>query len=97
MHSSVEMLWDRYRAVDSEVPAEVPIAYRFCDNPEDAEVCLALVLAGRKCATAASLAELHLQGDAIPKPGDFAIVTDWEGIARAVIALTLLRSGGLPR
>lgn len=88
MHASVERLWNRYRRLDPEAPAATPTAYRFCDNRDDAETCLALVLAGRKRATAASLAELRLSGDPIPRPGDFAIVTDWDGEAKAVLRTT---------
>lgn len=85
MHPSVKQLWDRYRSVDPDAPATVPIAYCFCDNPKDAQELLDLVLAGRKRATASSLAELRMAGDPVPRPGDFAIVTDWNGEAKAVI------------
>jgi uncharacterized protein YhfF len=88
MHPSVEALWTRYRALDPAAPAQTPVAYHFCDNEADAQTCLALVLTGSKRATACSLAELEAAGAPIPATGDFAIVTDWAGVAQAVLRTT---------
>ncbi len=85
MHPSVPDLWRRYRELAPEAPAEIPAVFHFCDNRDDADICADLVVAGRKRATACSLAELELAGQPVPQPGDFAIVTDWDGKARAVI------------
>lgn len=85
MHSSVRELWMRYRERAPGVPADPPAVFHFCDNQEDADCCAALVAAGRKRATASSLAELRLAGVPVPKPGDHAVVTDWAGEAQAVI------------
>lgn len=88
MHPSIDDLWKRYRALDPAAPAQTPIAYHFCDNEADAQTCLALVLAGTKRATASSLAELAAAGAPVPAAGDFAIVTDWAGVAQAVLRTT---------
>lgn len=88
MHPSVLQLWTRYRAIDPASPAAVPVSFHFCDNREDADLCATLVVAGRKRATAASVAELQLAGDPMPRAGDYAIVTDWQGEAKAVIRTT---------
>lgn len=85
MHPSVGQLWARYRAAERGAPAEIPPAFHFCDNKRDADICAALVLEGRKCATAISLAELRLAGESTPKAGDLAIVTDWAGEAKGII------------
>lgn len=85
MHASVSDVWDRYRLLDDTAPAALPLSYCCSDNPEEANALLELILSGRKCATAPSVAELRIAGDPIPKPGDFAIVTDWSGTARAII------------
>lgn len=85
MNPSVEQLWVRYRAANPDAPAEAPAAFHFCDNQRDADICAALVVEGRKRATAPSLAELRLAGESLPKPGDLAIVTNWSGEAKAVI------------
>ena len=62
-----------------------PPAWHFCDDARDADACLALVLAGRKTATAPSVAELEAAGDPVPRPGDLDIVTDWGGDPACVI------------
>jgi uncharacterized protein YhfF/GNAT superfamily N-acetyltransferase len=83
--SSVEQLWRKFRKANPEAPDAVPNAFHFCDNPVDADLCVALVLSGAKRATATSLAELELAGAPIPRPGDYAVVTNWLGEAQAVI------------
>ena len=88
MHSSVILLWERYRTINPAAPATLPTSFHFCDNREDADLCAELVGAARKRATATSLAELELNGDPLPQVGDYAIVTDWDGHARAVIRTT---------
>lgn len=85
MHSSIRDIWARYRAAHADAPEAAPAAFQFCDNPEDADICLALVLAGRKRATASSLLELQLAGLAVPKPGELSIVTNGAGEAKAII------------
>lgn len=88
MNPSVVILWKRYRSSNPSAPATLPPSYHFCDNREDADLCAALVVTGRKRATATSLAELGLGGDPLPQIGDFAIVLDWEGRAKAIIRTT---------
>ena len=85
MNTSVIRLWDRYRAINRNAPAELPSSFHFCDNREDADICATLVVTGQKRATAPSVAELELTGDPIPQVGDYSIVTDWAGKAVAVI------------
>jgi len=88
MHPSVGRLWTQYRAINSCAPAAVPVSFHFCDNPVEADLCAALVREGQKRATAPSVAELQRSGSPIPQVGDFAIVTDWVGVAVAVIRTT---------
>lgn len=85
MNSSAIRLWDQYRAINRDAPADVPISFHFCDNQKDADLCAALVVSGQKRASAPSVAELKLAGDSIPQVGDYAIVTGWAGNAVAVI------------
>ncbi|MDQ0511414.1 ASCH domain-containing protein [Ancylobacter amanitiformis] len=85
MHPSIRDIWARYRAVHADAPEAAPAAFQFCDNAPDADICLALVLAGQKRATASSLAELQLAGLALPQPGELSIVTNGAGEAKAVI------------
>ena len=88
MNPSVEQLWHRYRRSNPAAPAAVPLSFHFCDNQQDADLCAELVVAGRKRATATSLAELEISGDPLPQPGDYAVITDWAGNARAIIRTT---------
>lgn len=49
---------------------------------------LALVLCGKKRATASSLYAFAAEGSRVPQPGDLSIVTDWAGNPRCVIETT---------
>ena len=87
-HPSVSTLWTAYRAENEGAP-ELPAAvFHFCDNAEDAAICLDLVLKGKKRATAASLAELELSGSPVPQVGDLSVVTDFDGVAHGIIRTT---------
>ena len=88
MHPSVIQLWNVYRTENPTAPADVPISFHFCDNQADADLCAELVATERKRATATSLAELQLAGERIPRPGDYGIVTNWAGEAKAAIRTT---------
>lgn len=88
MKPSVAALWQRYREIDPSAPADIPAVYHFCDNRQDADGCADLVVAGQKCATASSLAELDLAGIPVPETGDYSVITGWSGEARAVIRTT---------
>ena len=57
-------------------------------NERSANNLLALVLAGKKHATASSLYALAAEGCELPKRGSLSIVTDWDGNPRCVIETT---------
>lgn len=84
-HPSVDELWERFRKTRSGVPDAPPQVFHFCLHREDADECAELVAAGRKRATATSLEELELQGQPLPRSGDLAVVTGFDGNAVAVI------------
>jgi len=84
-HPSVQKLWARYRAENSDAQEGLPPIFHFCDNQADADICAQLVREGTKRATACSLAELELESSPIPQADDLAIVTNWDGEAQAVI------------
>lgn len=65
-----------------------PPAWSFGDNPALADQLLGLVLEGTKTATASSLVELEVAGEAVPEPGDLSIVLDGAGRPRALIRTT---------
>lgn len=87
-HPTVSLIWERYRRENPDVAEQPPFAFHFCDLREDANVCADLVVQGRKQATAASLKELELAGLEPARPGEHFIVTDFDGIAKAIIRTT---------
>ncbi|MBO1739189.1 ASCH domain-containing protein [Leifsonia sp. TF02-11] len=86
-------LWGSYRAVARDAPAELPTVGPFGDTPELADELLALVLLGRKRATATLLAEFAAEGDELPRIGDHWIVTDSVGRPRVILRTIELRIG----
>jgi uncharacterized protein YhfF len=67
---------------------EIPISFYFCDNKKDADECAELVVKRIKRATATSLCWFEKNNEILPKIGDQYIVTDWNGIAKAIIETT---------
>jgi uncharacterized protein YhfF len=91
MHSSLEGMWTAYHAKCARsAVSSLPPAWHFCDNQADADVCAALVLAGRKRATTPSLWFFESRGLAVPAVGDLDIVTNWDGIAQCIIQTTVV-------
>lgn len=89
---SVPRLWAGYLATTGKpVSTPLPAAWHFCDTELDADVCAALVLAGRKRATAPSLWFFESRGLAPPAVGDLDIVTNWNGKAQCIIRTTAVR------
>jgi uncharacterized protein YhfF len=68
--------------------AERISAWHFCDTRTDADLCAALVLQGRKRATAPSAWWFESRGEPLPRPGEHHVVTDWDGVAQCVIRTT---------
>lgn len=60
-------------------------AFHFDDNQPSADELAALVLAGRKRATAALLWSHEVEGKPLPAPGSLSIVTDFAGRAVCII------------
>lgn len=68
--------------------------FHFDDNEESADALVALVLEGRKRATASLLWHYEARGKRLPRPGDLSIVTDWRGAPRCVIETTAVEVRG---
>lgn len=62
--------------------------FHFDLNERSANNLLALVLAGKKRATASSLYAFAAEKMELPKPESLSIVTDWAGVPRCVIETT---------
>jgi uncharacterized protein YhfF len=63
-------------------------AFTFGDSQSLAEELVALVLAGRKRATASALWSFEAEGKRLPRPGDLSVVTAWDGTPLCVIRST---------
>jgi uncharacterized protein YhfF/RimJ/RimL family protein N-acetyltransferase len=94
LHASVPALWRGFLASGLAPPGldRAPIsAWHFCDAQPDADLCAALVLAGRKRATAPSAWSFAARGEPLPRVGEHHVVTTWAGVARCVIRTTDVR------
>jgi uncharacterized protein YhfF len=81
-------MWEGYLALTRATLTAPPEAWHFCDNETDANACAALVLAGRKRATAPSLWVFQAKSWPLPSVGTLNIVTDWCGVAQCIIRTT---------
>lgn len=89
LHPSVHNLWTAFQAKNpSYLNAALPISYYFCDNEIAANDCANLVVKGIKQATSPSLWYFEKHQEPLPQKGDLAIVTNWNGIAKAIIQTT---------
>ena len=98
-HPSIITLWDRYRLTEPRGSSEAPLAEHFCDNEEDANICVGLILKGLKKASSSALVAYQEAGEALPQPGKLLIVTDWAEKAKALIqthTVTVRRFSDVP-
>ena len=83
----VDAFWAAFQAATGHDGAPAAV-YPFGDSVELAEELLALILAGRKQATADLAMFYDVEGETVPKPGDHAIVLDGAGRPCCVIRTT---------
>jgi len=90
VNDSVTTMWAAFVASDPSVAAEdAPYSsWSFCGGGPLADELVQLVLDGRKKATAGALWSYEHDGDDLPRPGDYSVITDRAGIARCVIRTT---------
>ena len=60
-------------------------AWYFCNNEEDADSLLQLVLAGTKRGTASLVEAYDREGETLPVAGDLSIITNWSGDPHCII------------
>ena len=89
---TIEAFWKKFLAA-SGLPPETAYkeAFSFETSEYWANELLRLVLAGKKRATSSSLLAYEKEGEALPRPGEFSIVTDWAGEPRCVIETTAVQ------
>lgn len=91
-NKSAKALWDYFLEQHPEYPVEKePVVDRFGDTEEIANDCVTLVLKGKKQASAHSLLGLQFRKEPLPRIGDLAIITDWDGNARCIIRTVKVR------
>lgn len=87
-HDSVSKLWNSFVVKHPKFKnVTIPESYYFCDNKKDANECAKLVVEGTKRATTSSMWWYETNQHPIAKVGDLAIITDWKGIAMAIIEI----------
>jgi uncharacterized protein YhfF len=82
----IRSFWIEYLSEANREP-DTPIydVFHFDDNKSGANELGALVLQGRKLATASLLCEYETGGKRQPQAGDLSVVTDWDGSPLCVI------------
>lgn len=81
--------WKSFQEGNSEYgDCKQPQSYFFCDNKKDADECAELVVKKIKQATTTSVWWFDKNKESLPKVGDIAIVTNWDGEPRAIIRTT---------
>lgn len=86
MNDSVEAMWQAYLETlsESDRPKKSYTSWPFGADREMAKELAALVLKGEKTATSSLHLLYDVENEPLPKVGDFNIITDWDGNAKAV-------------
>ena len=92
---AVEAFWQDYCAVCGQPSVERPIVFSFDDTPEIADKLAALVLSGRKRATAGALIDYAGMGECIPRPGELSVLVDGAGLPCCIVRTKEIRVGPL--
>lgn len=85
---SIEEYWDAFKKVRGDDSLQYLESFHFELREDICNYLLALVLEGKKQATASSLLAYGDETCRMPQKGDFSIVTDWDGNPRCVIETT---------
>lgn len=92
MTDSCSALWEEFLASGLDAAATAKGAtytsWQFGYGVEQGDQLLEVVMTGPKRATAGAFSAYEQEGEAVPRPGDFSIVTDGSGIARCIIRTT---------
>ena len=88
-HPSVQNLWQNFiLSHPKHKNSTLPDVWHFCNNKDDANHLAELVVKSIKQATSASLWWYEVNEEPLPQIGDLYIITNWEGIAKAIIEVT---------
>lgn len=82
----IERFWNDFlRDTNRGCHTEYVSCFHFELTEHLANELLGLVISGQKRATSSSLWTYEIEGERLPRKGDYNIVTDWEGNPRCVI------------
>lgn len=85
----IECYWKKFQEQNAEYASiSQPPSYFYCDNKKDADECAELVVNKIKQATSPSVWWFEKYHEPFPQVGDLAIITNWDGVARAIVRTT---------
>jgi len=92
MSDEAKKYWDEFLRANPSVPPETPYqVWYFGDGQELADELAALVVAGKKTATASLLWEYETDGEATPQAGGYSVITRFEGQPVCILQTTEVR------
>jgi len=87
-HKSIKEMWGNYLISTGDDISNTDKDYtsgHFCDNEKDANNLAELVKCGVKRATTGLYYSYEVEGEMLPKIGDFSIIANWKGLAQCII------------
>jgi uncharacterized protein YhfF len=85
--------WDAFCLQNSDIPAGTPYqVWYFGDSREMADELCALVLAGKKTATATLGWELENEPEETPQVGGYSVITDFDGNPQCILQTVEVRT-----
>ena len=91
-NASARNMWGDYLDKHLEDAfVDAPKVIRFYDNEKDANESVDLVIKDVKKAASHSLLGLQSRKEALPKIGDFLVITNWEGKAKCIVKTTAVK------
>ena len=94
-HKTVKEMWKKYLSTIGEninVTGKTYESWYFCNNEKDANELAGLVKKGIKKATASLHCLYEIENELIPEVGDYAVITNWKGVAQSIIQITSINT-----
>jgi uncharacterized protein YhfF len=86
---AAQALWQAFCQEHAEIAPDTTYeTWYFGDSGEMAEELADLVVSGKKTATASLYWEYEAEGEALPQPGGYSVITSYDGEPRGVIQTT---------
>lgn len=94
-HKTVKEMWKKHLSTIGENINNSGKTYEswyFCNNEKDANELAGLVKKGIKKATASLHCLYEIENELIPEVGDYAVITNWKGVAQSIIQITSINT-----